>query len=151
MNGLPDLYLSIVIGLLCWTKIGQNKQHVQHKVVHLCTWDQPTLRQRFMWLNHWTYDSVLEIQVKRGSEPSADHYLAVRLDQIAREAAGHTWQTQMCREGELGNTGGGPCQSGLQLPSLEEFLVHLVQVWDMVLKSAMVKASIVEVAAKSCG
>ena len=51
----------------------------------------------------------------------------------------------------LGMSGGGPCPCGLQLPPLEEFLIDPGEVGDMESEWVMFKASIAEVAARSCG
>lgn len=48
--------------------------------------------------------------------------------QMAGEASGHTWETLICSEGELGMFGRGSCPSGLQLPPPTSFSCIPVEV-----------------------
>ncbi|KAI3375714.1 hypothetical protein L3Q82_004019 [Scortum barcoo] len=85
----------------------------EHKGVHQCTWHQDTLGRRsmidFVVVSSDLRPYVLDTRVKRGAELSTDHHLVVKLDPLAEEEVGQTWQTQTFR-GRLGTLSpSGPC------------------------------------------
>ncbi|KAI3370829.1 hypothetical protein L3Q82_007355 [Scortum barcoo] len=81
----------------------------EHKGVHQCTWHQDTLGRRsmidFVVVSSDLRPYVLDTRVKRGAELSTDHHLVVKLDPLAEEEVGQTWQTQTYCEGLLGTSG----------------------------------------------
>ncbi|KAI3361632.1 hypothetical protein L3Q82_001995 [Scortum barcoo] len=91
----------------------------------------------------WPY--VLDTRVKRGAELSTDHHLVVKLDPLAEEEVGQTWQTQVWF-----------CWERLAEPSVREvFNSHLQKSFSQIPREAgdiesewtMFSASIVDVQA----
>ncbi|KAI3372529.1 hypothetical protein L3Q82_023014, partial [Scortum barcoo] len=135
-----ERYRLEIVGLTSTHSLGSGTQLLERGwtlhysgVAQVHIWHQDTLGRRsmidFVVVSSDLRPYVLDTRVKRGAELSTDHHLVVKLDPLAEEEVGQTWQTQTYCEGLLGTSGRALCQGGLQLPPPEELLTDSEGGW----------------------
>ncbi len=126
----------------------------KHSVIHECTWYQNTLGQRsrfdFVVVSSDLWPYVLDTWVKRGAELSTDHHLVVSWIRWRGRLPDRPGKPKCVVRVNWECLAEPPVRGVFNSHLWKNFLCILGEVGDVESEWAMFKASIVEVAARSC-